>query len=456
MNFDLGVRPGKNRHLVAMVALVAWALGAAACSGGGSGGGTGGKGAGGKATDAGIGTGGSGVGGAAGARPDAGPGDATDAPANDATDAPANDAPITDTGTLACIPDGGDASGDCCPDDPLKTQPGQCGCGVVDFDFDNDGLADCVDPCPLTLKAAPGICGCAVPDTDSDNDGTVDCLDGCPQNRNRVTPGLCGCALPDTAAPSCLAHRYSFDDGAPSDGGAGDAGTSDADAGDAGDAGGGGTTVVRDSVGTANGTAVNVVLRGTGTLTLTGGQTDQYVSLPSGIISALGNSATFEGWINWTGPGSWQRIFDFGVADPAMPGVQGTGSAFVFLTPISGPGVALFSVNTVGLTEVMSPGFFPQGAPGALPHHFAAVIDASAGDAGAPAARLYIDGTLVGSTPLTSVLSGLQDVNNWLGRSQFAPDPEFGGTYYEFRIHSAAMTQAQINDSIAAGPDRLP
>jgi hypothetical protein len=444
MNSKLGSRAGKNRHLVAMAALMGWALVSGACSSGNGSAGTGGGGAGGKATGGAggkgtgattaVGTGGSGVGGAAGSGPDAGSSDATDTSAN-------NDAPMGDSAPLPCTLDGGDASGDCCPDDPLKTEPGQCGCGMIDFDYDNDGIADCNDPCPLDLKPAPGICGCGVPDTDSDNDGTADCNDGCPQNGTRLTPGLCGCALPDTAAPSCLAHRYSFNDGTPSDGGVGDAG----------DAGGGGTTTVRDSVGTANGIAVNVVPGGTGTLTLAGGQSDQYVSLPSGIISALGNNATFEGWINWTGAGAWQRIFDFGVADPMTPGAQGTGTAFVFLSPLSGAGVALFTVNTVGLTEVMAPALFPLGTTGSPPHHFAAVVDASG-----PSARLYIDGTLVGSTPLISTLSGLRDVNNWLGRSQFVTDADFGGTYYEFRIHSAAMTQAQIAASIAAGPDALP
>jgi hypothetical protein len=459
MNFDLRVRAGKNRHLVATVALFAWALGAAACSGGGGGGGTGGKatggstGAGGKATG-GTGAGGSGAGGVTGVGgsiPDAGPGDV---PANnDATTDSSIDVPL-----LPCIPDGGDASGDCCPNDPLKTQPGICGCGVADDDTDGDGTPDCHDACPNDpAKTVVGICGCYFADTDTDLDGTPDCNDGCPKDPARTVPGLCGCGLPNSAAPLCLAHRYSFNDGTPSS----DAGAGDASASDAGsDASGGGTTTVRDSVGTANGTAMNVVLRGTGSLTLAGGQTDQYVALPSGIISALGNSATFEAWINWTGAGgAWQRIFDFGAADPTMPGVQGSGTTFVFLSPLSGAGVTLFSVNTFGLTEVMAPTFFPQGLTAqGQPHHLAAVIDAgtSGGDAGAPSASLYIDGTLIGSTPLTSSLSQLLDLNNWLGRSQFTADPEFGGTYYEFRIHSTAMTQAQINASIAAGPDNLP
>ena len=40
--------------------------------------------------------------------------------------------------------------------------------------------------------------------------------------------------------------------------------------------------------------AVNVTLPGTGTLTVAGGTSDQYVKLPSGIISGLGDNATFE------------------------------------------------------------------------------------------------------------------------------------------------------------------
>lgn len=35
--------------------------------------------------------------------------------------------------------------GDTCPEDPLKTLPGECGCGVPDTDSDKDGIADCLE-----------------------------------------------------------------------------------------------------------------------------------------------------------------------------------------------------------------------------------------------------------------------------------------------------------------------
>ena len=55
-----------------------------------------------------------------------------------------------------------------------------------DVDSDTDGVADCSDGCPDDpFKTEPGICGCGVSDTtDSDTDGVVDCLDNCPHFLN--------------------------------------------------------------------------------------------------------------------------------------------------------------------------------------------------------------------------------------------------------------------------------
>ncbi len=87
---------------------------------------------------------------------------------------------------------------DNCPNDPNKTDPGVCGCGIADTDSDSDGTPDCNDACPNdVLKTQPGDCGCGVADTDTDADGTADCNDNCPSDPAKTSPGLCGCGLPD-------------------------------------------------------------------------------------------------------------------------------------------------------------------------------------------------------------------------------------------------------------------
>ncbi|MBI4847458.1 MAG: PKD domain-containing protein [Nitrospirae bacterium] len=93
------------------------------------------------------------------------------------------------------------AETDGCIDDPNKTAPGICGCGIADTDSDNDGIADCNDQCSADPnKVAPGICGCGIADTDSDNDRTADCNDQCAADPNKTLPGICGCGIADTDA----------------------------------------------------------------------------------------------------------------------------------------------------------------------------------------------------------------------------------------------------------------
>lgn len=112
----------------------------------------------------------------------------------------------TAPGICGCgVPDtdtDGDGAADCiddCPDDSGKILPGACGCGMPDIDTDNDGTADCNDGCPEDAgKTAPGVCGCGVADTDTDGDGTMDCNDGCPDDPGKIAPGVCGCGIPDT------------------------------------------------------------------------------------------------------------------------------------------------------------------------------------------------------------------------------------------------------------------
>ena len=77
---------------------------------------------------------------------------------------------------------------DCDDTDPLVS-PGALERTCNDIDDDCDGLTDEEDACPDDpLKTEAGDCGCGIADTDTDNDGTPDCSNkGSPAPRCRNT-----------------------------------------------------------------------------------------------------------------------------------------------------------------------------------------------------------------------------------------------------------------------------
>jgi Concanavalin A-like lectin/glucanases superfamily len=224
--------------------------------------------------------------------------------------------------------------------------------------------------------------------------------------------------------------------------------------------------VARDSIGAAPGPIVNATLAGTGSLTLAGGHGLEYVDLPNDIISGL-NDATFEAWLTWGGGNAWQRIFDFGnsgggedmpIIIPGTTSSTYSGTTYLFLTANAasdssrgldaGLRVA-YSLDGVGNEEVCSG---TESLPKGVPAHVAVVIDSKA-----HTIALYQDGALVvDECPLSRPLSDIDDVNNWLGRSNFTADADLDASYDEFRIYSAALTPEQIADSFKFGPDAEP
>lgn len=123
---------------------------------------------------------------------------------NDCDDCP-TDPLKSDPGVCGCgIPDAdedGDGTFNCidlCPTDPLKVAPLFCGCGVPDADDDGDAFPNCIDECPGDFwKTEPELCGCGVDEIDWDLDGTPDCLDGCPEDEGKIAAGICGCGMAD-------------------------------------------------------------------------------------------------------------------------------------------------------------------------------------------------------------------------------------------------------------------
>ena len=246
--------------------------------------------------------------------------------------------------------------------------------------------------------------------------------DDCPEDPDKTQPGECGCGVAETCAPlkTALLHRYSFEvSGA----------------------------LAADSIGSADADIV-ATTAADGRVTFAGGTSAAYVDLPNGIISALGD-ASFEVWLEWSGGGAWQRIFDFGSND-AGEGNQGIGQTYLYLTPrdgINGSGNPLrasFSLNgTGGETTVKT------SAPLATTsmQHIVLVVDDANNQL-----RLYLNGEISALTGFNGSLSTLDDVNNWLGRSNYK-DAHFGGSIEEFRIYGAALSDAQVAASSGFGPN---
>ncbi len=293
---------------------------------------------------------------------------------------------------------------DNCPDDPSKTQPGTCGCGIPEDNFDGDGALDCVELCP--------------------------------DNAGRTLPtGACGCsALTDTAGCTALREAlrnlYTFD---------------------------GSGIEITDSEGGMHGTLFDAVgvtplpalekFQINGRLNLDGA--GGFVELPAGLISSLG-SATFEVWTAWRGGAAWARIFDFGNNDGAA------GQTYLFLTPangLTGTLRAAYSVAGPGAAETLADGTAPlpiAGAADSTMQHLAVVVDQAAGFL-----RLYAGGAQVISVALAGNLAAINDLNNWIGRSNYTADPLLFGSLVEFRIYDQALSAAQITTSFQAGPGAL-
>ena len=248
--------------------------------------------------------------------------------------------------------------------------------------------------------------------------GDDDC---CPADPDKTDPGDCGCGIPDSAANcglgATLVHRYSFDDTG---------------------------SIATDSQSGADASVTGTTLDGSGKLVLSG-SVDQYAALPEGIISAL-TSITVEAWFTHTSDAQWQRIFDFGSTQEGIPGERGVGFSYLFFTPrsISGYPRATFTNNGVGAEIICESSIQPADSPA----HIAVSINTVDNTM-----TVYQDGAYQCSAPFFAELSSLNDVNNWLGRSQFKWDGGFVGSIDEVRIYDVALNAEQVALSFELGPD---
>jgi endoglucanase len=155
--------------------------------------------------------------------------------------------------------------------------------------------------------------------------------------------------------------------------------------------------------------------------------TDDYVSLPTGVVDGL-TDFTISAWVYLDTVSSWSRVFDFGT---------GT-SVNMFLTPRNGStSTVRFAITTGGAggeQQINGGAALPSGAW----THVAVTL---AGNTGI----LYVNGAEVGrnsSMSLTPDSLGAT-TQNYIGKSQYA-DPYLNGRVDDLRIYSSALSPADV------------
>jgi hypothetical protein len=225
-------------------------------------------------------------------------------------------------------------------------------------------------------------------------------------------------------------------------------------------------TVVTDSVGGAHGLIVDpngntIAFDGAGSLVwsnpdspsirLSGDpNTAVWVDLPDGLISGLRNNLTLMAWYTWNDPQTrpYARLFSAGRSDAGGEGDSAGQGDFIEI-------IAKDSAGRMGFCseKTQAPGAAAVNADlanGSLGQEvcLAVVWDGRAGQI-----SLYQNGQLKDTAPTNTDLSALEDVNIWLGRSQWPDHPLFVGALNELRIYNVPLNAPWIKALVDLGPD---
>lgn len=220
---------------------------------------------------------------------------------------------------------------------------------------------------------------------------------------------------------------------------------------------------------TGSAPGASAVIRGTGAnasfdgnqLNLVGGAsaTASYVDLPNGLVSPLSaanggpGQVTFEMWVTPAAQ-NWGRLMDFGsntVGEVTAPGGSFNGQNYILVagqvnTDLEHSRVEVYTTSGSSLT--VGSRMVPEGIRGAPAQAHYVVTWDEASDL----ITIYVNGLKAGTYNVAYKMSVLKDINNWLGRSNWSGDANFGGGYREFRIYNRLLNEAEVRRNFLYGP----
>lgn len=258
-----------------------------------------------------------------------------------------------------------------------------------------------------------------------------------------------GSVAPPTVEPARLAagpiHRYSFSEAANTN-------ATDLE--------------FRDSIGTSHGKVLGDGAEFTGSrLRLAGGLSESaaYGDLPNGLVSSEGVAnggtglITVETWFKHTGSRGWSRVFDFGstttedgLGELTGPGIGGNGLDYFMLAAQTGDNTATRRLEVSNndpagggnvLSDIGTATFNTD-------THLVVTWNEATG-----AVELYENGVRVGGVVTDDKMSDMNDVNIWLGRSNWTADQNLQGEFDEVRIYDRVLTPGEVRGNYLAGPN---
>ena len=205
-----------------------------------------------------------------------------------------------------------------------------------------------------------------------------------------------------------------------------------------------------------------VVLPGTTTSGTAEAGIAAYLDLPNGVASSK-THLTVEIWAAPLSARFFQPLFDFGRMNHAGDGAGAAGewtgtTGTVPPTSETSDGIALLINRDNNLNTQRQGSRINGGAPLYLDSNLATTAGTTyhyvftfQDTAGGGTVSWYRNGVLVVSGNVAFHLSEIEDVNNWLGRSQWNILSNTNVAYDEVRIYNHALTPAEITASFAAG-----